>query len=820
MRLGVVTSGPFNNLPDELLTHRVNHSPDIFYKKSRPYVKIAVPPGYTENQALCQQFGISPHSLLCMEPALWRQQIVDQVVFDLSKECIHITLIDGSRFLYSFSQYQQILDFPTSLQAEPTSVSSKPSLCSKFKLALFSHLDTLLSFLKRDELAASDLNQLCRMPTHQLAILKKKVRPCPLTPTVIQVALDHRRSQEEKAKPILIKKKIRRKKPSSTLGGSKNRKRNKSAPTSETENLPASYRLPETTSTLHLESKDLHQLVYHLTAYRSTLVDFFQSVVLTILKAELPQLYSIWVLESQIQSLRKSFKDHSLQFAHILQENQALENFQQLYSTQDPSDLLRELQDWCQSVVAPSSCNQDVLSSADTSLTEPSLTRQTVFNSPLSSPGGPKNYTNTLSKHGQTFSQEILPHLPMTSTWSRIRASPCASLPNHVQTESLNQDDICRLSRQRTPSLSPPPGLSPQSRFSTHSNLQLPLLVLEQGLLSSIKSEEQRQLAIELGIKLAEGRLEIDKLEENCFILKLLEEERQSRDEFSGISRLSDIITTSRLSAGLDGSEANIAQHATIKGALAASKAIPVDESSGPCAAPYRPPSKSSELKRRQCIKRKTWLAATRRLDCRLVGQPTHDDKPGLVVWPEPIFLKSSIRKRRQDEVGSVTAVSLRDGVRLEEIKRRKCDERSIGGLRQTLQDGKPVELAEASSQAVVWVQLENNEDGKASNPILVSSPISSLCPVDNTTDSVHEEPADWLVSQGVISEVGASPSDDDEQDGTSCGSRGLAEGLVGEDLSMDNLKLFTQNEKVYESLSGESSPGNNLSEADSEWPR
>jgi len=820
MRLGVVTSGPFNNLPDELLTHRVNHSPDIFYKKSRPYVKITVPPGYTENQALCQQFGISPHSLLCMEPALWRQQIVDQVVFDLSKECIHITLIDGSRFLYSFSQYQQILDFPTSLQAEPTSVSSKPSLCSKFKLALFSHLDTLLSFLKRDELAASDLNQLCRMPTHQLAILKKKVRPCPLTPTVNQVALDHRRSQEEKAKPILIKKKIRRKKPSSTLGGSKNRKRNKSAPTSETENLPASYRLPETTSTLHLESKDLHQLVYHLTAYRSTLVDFFQSVVLTILKAELPQLYSIWVLESQIQSLRKSFKDHSLQFAHILQENQALENFQQLYSTQDPSDLLRELQDWCQSVVAPSSCNQDVLSSADTSLTEPSLTRQTVFNSPLSSPGGPKNYTNTLSKHGQTFSQEIFPHLPMTSTWSRIRASPCASLPNHVQTESLNQDDICRLSRQRTPSLSPPPGLSPQSRFSTHSNLQLPLLVLEQGLLSSIKSEEQRQLAIELGIKLAEGRLEIDKLEENCFILKLLEEERQSRDEFSGISRLSDIITTSRLSAGLDGSEANIAQHATIKGALAASKAIPVDESSGPCAAPYRPPSKSSELKRRQCIKRKTWLAATRRLDCRLVGQPTHDDKPGLVVWPEPIFLKSSIRKRRQDEVGSVTAVSLQDGVRLEEIKRRKCDERSIGGLRQTLQDGKPVELAEASSQAVVWVQLENNEDGKASNPILVSSPISSLCPVDNTTDSVHEEPADWLVSQGVISEVGASPSDDDEQDGTSCGSRGLAEGLVGEDLSMDNLKLFTQNEKVYESLSGESSPGNNLSEADSEWPR
>ncbi|KNZ59839.1 hypothetical protein VP01_1653g1, partial [Puccinia sorghi] len=56
MRLGVVTSGPFNNLPDELLTHRVDHSPDIFYKKSRPYVKITVPPGYTESQALCQQF--------------------------------------------------------------------------------------------------------------------------------------------------------------------------------------------------------------------------------------------------------------------------------------------------------------------------------------------------------------------------------------------------------------------------------------------------------------------------------------------------------------------------------------------------------------------------------------------------------------------------------------------------------------------------------------------------------------------------------------------------------------------------------------------
>ncbi|KNZ59845.1 hypothetical protein VP01_1653g7 [Puccinia sorghi] len=743
-----------------------------------------------------------------------------QVIFDLSKEYIHITLIDGSRFLYSFAQYHQILDFPISLQAESTSVPSKPSLCSKFKLALFSHLDTLLSFLKRDELAASDLNQLCRMPIHQLAILKKKVRPCPLTPTEIQVALDHRRSQEEKAKPIFIKNKIRRKKPSSTLGGSKNRKRNKSAPTPETENLPASYRLPETTSALHLEQKDLHQLLYHLTAYRSTLVDFFQSVVLNILKAELPQLYSIWVLKSQIQSLRKSFKDHSLQFVHILQENQALENFQQLHSAHDPSDLLREMQDWCQTVAAPNPCDQDVLSSADTTLTEPSLTRQNVFNSPFSSPGGPKNHTNTRSKHGQTFSQDTLPHLPVTSTWSGIRASPCAPLSNHVRTESLNRDDIYRLSRQRTPSLSPPPGVSPQSRFSTHSNLQLPLLVLEQGLLSSIQSEKPRQSAIELGIKLAEGRLEIDKLEENCFILKLLEEERQSRDEFSGISRLSDIITTSRLSVGLDGSEANIAQHATIKGALASSKAIPVDGSSGLSAAPYRPPSKSSELKRRQCIKRKTWLAATRRLDCRSVGQHAHDDKPSLVVWPEPIFLKSSIRKRRQDEIDSVTAWSLQDGLRLEEIKRRKCDERSIGELRQTLQDGKPVEGAEASSQAVVWVQLDNNEDGKASSPILVSSPISSLCPVDNTTDSVDEEQAGWLVSQGVISEVAPSPSDDDEQDGPSCSSRGLTEGLVGEDLSMDNMKLFTKNEKVYESLSGESYPGNNLSEADSEWPR
>ncbi|WAR53466.1 hypothetical protein PtB15_2B897 [Puccinia triticina] len=763
--------------------------------------------------------GISPHSLLCMEPALWRQQIVDHVTFDLSKECIQIALIDSSKSLYSFAECQQILDLRT-LQPESTPASGDP-LSSKIKPALFSHLDPLLSFLQQNKQAATDLNQLCRMSSYQLAILKKKIRPYPLTPTTVQVALDERSAKQRKAKPISIKKSSTRKKSSSCLGTpSKSRKRIKSAPTPESESTPS--QLPEVMNAFHLGAKDLHRLVYHLSAYRSTLVDLFQSVVLPILRAELPQLYSLWVLESQIQSHRKLFREHSIQFAKILLENEALENYQHLYSMhhRHRPDLLRDLKEWCQATTAPHSCEQDHLSSADTSLNEQSSIHQTTVKTPLFSPRSSMNLEYAVSKDEKTVSQDALPALPVTPIWPGISASPSVPLSDNLEVEPITLDSDYRVRRERTPSLSPPPEVSSESRLATHSNLHLPILILEKSLLSSIKPENERQLAIEIVIKLAEQRLEIDKMLESYFILKLLDEERDSRDQFSGISRLSDIITTSRLAAGVDGSEANIAQYATIKGALAGSKPASVDDSAAqdtPSKTSYRPPSKTSELKRRQCIKRKTWLAATRRLDSRLVGQQ-EQHSPGKKVWPEPIFLKNSNRRKRKDETSAETSSNSKDGPSSSDVKRSKRGGQPIEEILEIVQDGKPSDAVEAVGQ-VVWVKLNDDHDPGSSDPILVSAPASGSGTVDIATGSPNKQPTNGLVNQGIIAEL-SQPVD--HLDPPNSSSQIRDEGLEGgrsDELTIENLKLFTQNDKVFESLTGECS-NENLSEVDSEWPR
>jgi hypothetical protein len=424
-----------------------------------------------------------------------------------------------------------------------------------------------------------------------------------------------------------------------------------------------------------------------------------------------------------------------------------------------------------------------------------------------------------MSKDVKTFSQNTLHTLPVTLIRPLISTSPSAPFSNNLDGEPRVNVDNDRFSRERTPSLSPPSKVLSQSRLPPHSILDLPFLILEQGLLSSIKSEKQRQLAIEIGIKLAEERLEIEKLNESFLILKLLEEERDSRDQFSGISRLSDIITTSRLSAGLHGSEANIAQHATIKGALAGSKPIPVDGSGAnddtPPKTSYRPPSKSSELKRRQCIKRKTWLAATRRLDCRLVGQDQHAHE--MQVWPEPIFLKNSNRKRRKDQNGSEAGLSAvsEDGLRSSETKRRKRGGESIGEIVEIVQDGKRSDKAQDFGQ-LAWVKLATNN----SDPILVSAPISASGSIDMTADSATRSASNWLVNQEVIAEL-PHPSDDNDpsRPGSKTRDQRSSAGERSEELTMENLKLFTQNDKVFESLTGECSNGNQ-SEVDSDWPR
>jgi hypothetical protein len=83
MQLRIVTPGPSNQLPEELLTHRVDHSVDVFHKKSRPYAKISVPPGYTENQALCQQFVSTIKTRFVLPP--YSEQI-------LTRGCGHLAL--------------------------------------------------------------------------------------------------------------------------------------------------------------------------------------------------------------------------------------------------------------------------------------------------------------------------------------------------------------------------------------------------------------------------------------------------------------------------------------------------------------------------------------------------------------------------------------------------------------------------------------------------------------------------------------------------------------------------------------------------------
>ncbi|KAG0145188.1 hypothetical protein CROQUDRAFT_94166 [Cronartium quercuum f. sp. fusiforme G11] len=79
MRLSVIPPQFLNGLPNSIFFYDIQFDSSFYQKKTKPYSKLSIPRGYTHHQSLCKQFGIEPHTLLCMDSTLWRQQIIDTV---------------------------------------------------------------------------------------------------------------------------------------------------------------------------------------------------------------------------------------------------------------------------------------------------------------------------------------------------------------------------------------------------------------------------------------------------------------------------------------------------------------------------------------------------------------------------------------------------------------------------------------------------------------------------------------------------------------------------------------------------------------------
>lgn len=672
MQLAIITRPSRDHLPDELFFYELDHSTEPFYKKARPYSKLTVPSAYTQNEALCRQFGISPPSILCMESTLWRQQIVDRVIFDLIEESIQIKLIDGSEYLYSFEHTNKVLRSLHTFESQSTRTSTTSDLCHRMKQKLLLHLDSLHPPQEPNERFESNLRSLCRSTSRQLAILKRYTRLYPLQPTLIQSELDDRRAQQRGVIPILKNKKQSKKRPSSGSGAPKSQKRTNIA-TSSLESQKSQDEVERIISNFGLSYQDLYLLVLHLITYRATLVDFFQSIVLPILRTELPALYSLWTLQSQIRSLQKHYINLSLRFVNLLDENKALDNFESLTSSNDRLNLIAKLRGWCEIVKASSTpsdlalriedSEQQVSSSAETSLHEPSFSSNgELLQLPCVLTQDSKPHLTTEEHHSLNHRilnyRKLDPHTtpsirPVSMASCDIRSPFDEVIFNKPQGGSGTRSPTCGAGRDRTPSLSPPSKSFTQPRrlrTIVPSIFHLPLASLDVDLLSSIKSEDSRQLAIKLAMELAEECLEIQGLEDNFQVLELLEEERECKDRFAGISRFSSIVTNARLMSGNEGCTANLAKKAIIKRALEGTmpRSVPVggaDAQDVVLRPAYQGPSKRSEDRRQRAIKRKAWLATTRRLNYPRGDQEELFDGQ-CQVWPEPIFLKKPVLKR------------------------------------------------------------------------------------------------------------------------------------------------------------------------------
>ncbi|KAH9807888.1 hypothetical protein DFH28DRAFT_1088601 [Melampsora americana] len=699
MHLRVIPPKSLSDVPECVLTHDVQYDSSFYHKKSKPFAKVSMPVGYTQTHSLCQQFGIEPHTLLCMDSTLWRQEIIDIVTFDIPTERVSIKFVNKTVSDYTFmecenSMYQDspIKEFKPGARGPPELFPSslvEGSLESRIKSKLLTQLNRLreICFARQDPLD-SHLAMLAVMPYSQFSKLRKSTRPFPLMPTDLQRLKDLNRSPHAPSGPSKPRKPTVQKRRAPSLGLLKSRKKAKLAVPGDSRD----EKYPESPYELNFDipPPEVYQLISELSSFRSTLLDLFQTVILALLKNALPCTYPLWVVQSELDYVRDHFVSRAIRFAQLLHDSTSLKKIQRDHGFEGSGDgSVTQLRDWCRMVKSTYSLSDEEgghseFTSAETSLEEPApdvmikphMLETFIQNhseyQPQSLNHGiadlPPTWISLKAKDHFHGFQETIELRSSTSSEADSTADTRASALNsriHPGREAQDQHGSAyRFSRAPTPTLSPPHHAGPIS-FHDHASctvasvFQFPTLALEPAFLSSITPQLTQESAIELSTQLAEDCIAIDKLDTTFLAITLLEEERAAKEQFAGLDRFSDVITASRLAGGWgEGHAVDIAQDATITAALAAVKArikrfaeaLHSQPHNTQLSSPPVLPSKQSEVRRRMAAKRRTWLAVTRRLDRSWITvDPTSD--PGVdPVWPEPIFLKKTTKGRRKSD--------------------------------------------------------------------------------------------------------------------------------------------------------------------------
>lgn len=697
MFLHVIPPKSMSDVPECVLTHDVQYDSSFYQKKSKPFAKVSMPVGYTQTQSLCQQFGIEPHTLLCMDSTLWRQQIIETVTFDIPTERVSIKFVNGTVSDCTFMECESstyktpFKEFKPGARAPSgsfTSPSTEGSLESRIKSKLVTQLNRLreICFARQDPLD-SHLAVLSEMTHSQLSNLRKSHRPFPLTPTNLQRLKDLNRSLQVPSGPSKPRKPTTQKRRAPSLGLLKSRKKVKIAGPGDNRE----EKIPESQFELNFDipSPEVYQLITRLSSFRSTLLDLFQTVILGLLRNALPCTYPLWVVKSELDYIRDHFTSCAIRFAQLLHDTTSLKKIPRDHGFEGPEDSsLTQLRDWCRMVksshlLSDEEAGHSEFTSAETSLDEPApdvikphmleafIQDHSEYQLHSLSHEIPDLHPTWISLkakdsfHGLLETAEL--HSSASSEVSAIGNTQAFALNSSTDTgrEAQNQHGpIYRVSRAPTPTLSPTPNRpGPKSPDQTSCNstsiFQFPTLALEPAFLSSIAPQLAQESAIELSTQLAEDCITIDKLDTTFLTITLLEEERVAKEQFAGLDRFSDVITASRLAGGWgEGHAVDIAQDATITAALAAVKARIKAFADALHSQPHNPqlssppvlPSKQSEVRRRMAAKRRTWLSVTRRLDRSwITADPTAENgiEP---VWPEPIFLKKTTKGRRKSD--------------------------------------------------------------------------------------------------------------------------------------------------------------------------
>ncbi|EGG00961.1 uncharacterized protein MELLADRAFT_67449 [Melampsora larici-populina 98AG31] len=699
MYLHVIPPESMSDVPECVLTHDVQYDSSFYQKKSKPFAKVSMPVGYTQTQSLCQQFGIEPHTLLCMDSTLWRQQIIDTVTFDIPSERVSIKFVNGTVSDCTFMECENstyktppVKEFKPGAWAPselfPTS-SAEGSLESRIKSKLLTQLNHLreICFARQDPLD-SHLAMLSEMTHSQLSRLRKSTRPSPLAPTDFQRLKDLKRSLQAPSGPSKPRKPTTQKRRAPSLGLLKSRKKLKLAGAGdnrEEKNPESQYEL-----NFDIPSPEVYQLISRLSSFRSTLLDLFQTVILGLLRNALPCTYPLWVVKSELDYVREHFTSRAIRFAELLHGSTSLKKTQRDHGFGGSEDgSLTQLRDWCRMVksshlLVDEDAGHSEFTSAETSLDEPApnvikphMLETFIQDHPEYQPRSLSHQITDLHPtwislkgkedfHG--LQETVQLHSSTSSEVSSIADNQACNLRSGIDTAreaQIQHGPTYRFSRAPTPTLSPTPNrpgpisFPDQASCNSTSIFQFPTLALEPAFLSSIAPQLAQESAIELSTQLAEDCITMDKLDTTFLTITLLEEERLAKEQFAGLDRFSDVITASRLAGGWgEGHAVDIATDATITAALAAVKArikrfadaLHSQPHNTQLSSPPVLPSKQSEVRRRMAAKRRTWLAVTRRLDRSwITADPTadHGIEP---VWPEPIFLKKTTKGRRKSE--------------------------------------------------------------------------------------------------------------------------------------------------------------------------